>query len=72
MFRRQIIAGQNSSRKGVQLKMKVLKDLTASSVAVNSCTKLYIYQNDFVIKISNMFMSAAFANLAVFNFHVYR
>lgn len=52
--------------------MKVLKDLTASSVAENSCTKLYVYQNDFVLKIANMFMSAPFANLTVFNFHVYR
>ena len=42
VFRRQIIAGQNSSKKGVliQLKPKVLMDLTAASVAVNSCTKV--------------------------------
>lgn len=46
VFRRQIIAGKKSSRKGVliQLKRKVLKDLTAASVAVKSCAKLYLYR----------------------------
>lgn len=46
VVRRQIIAGENSSRKGVliQLKPKVLKDLTAASVVANSCTKLYLHR----------------------------
>lgn len=45
VFRRQIVTGQKSSRKGVLLQYtKVLKDQTPASVRVNSCTKLYLYR----------------------------